>query len=174
MTVERVSWAFRQYATRLTPVGEYRRWWLEIAVGSPTEPLLVVVMEMSKSELRYERLTRRAEARESFTFKGQPFEMAPEVTGGLDSQTLKYQMPTLDTVMVQEGEVLETGSIWPVVRSPDGVDVDLALIAQSDTESARGRWRLRPSRADGVPAAYSFLLSGRRSGHLPWPGAKGS
>jgi hypothetical protein len=162
VVVEHVGWAFRDYSTRLTVARRFRTWWLEIALRSTGEPLLVVVVERNSHESRYQRLSHRADATECFTYRGRHFDAEP---CDPEDGAPEYEVPSLETVLVRGGDTLMTGWAWPVLRDRCGADVELVLLAQSDSESVRGRWRVRAGRTGGLPDGYSFLATGRWSMH---------
>ena len=165
--VDSVEWRFRRYATREHPAGEYRNYWLAVTLRCPDAPVMAIRVQRSRRGLDFQRLTRRRTAEAVFTFVDHPFEVVPTVSESDRDARLGFDTSSFGVAHVRVGDVLQTGCLWPVVGNDDGSMTNLELLAVSDTKTIRGRWRLRPGQALGLPPEFSFLGAGHWSGSQP-------
>lgn len=94
-------------------------------------------------------------------------------TGGgahinVEDKILKENPKSLVTIRILKESIMLTGDLihLATVRSAMEINAKLLMIDQADTESTHGRWRLKSSFREKLPANQKFLHEGRIAGKL--------
>jgi hypothetical protein len=153
-------WEARLKATRAPHYIPVTTYTLKLTLNAE-QPFLLVWINRSRRRIEYAKTWRHDAAveLEIELLYFEDWELAQQVTVGLGQVGAGLDGP----VSLQTG-VLYDWAIDPVFHYDRK---QMLLIALSDTENIRGRWRLKPAFRETLPAWLGFLSTGRCSGSAP-------
>ncbi len=180
------EWRSKTVATRTPEVGWHEQWQLDFRFECTSSPILLALIVQLHNGGTYDRLHRsNADHAPSLRLSFAPrdwFEsdvvditLSQSGQGGsalastqVRDRQLKSDPRDVVNVPVAASATTQTGGVCHLAAVPSlGFTAKVVVLAKSDTENARARWRVRNNFAEGLPELYGFLLQGRLSGDLP-------
>jgi hypothetical protein len=180
------TWSSRRVVTRQPTHGEYEQWQAELNLVCPSSPfLLALVLRTSDSKGSYGRIHRSsADYQAAVKLSFRPFSWHDSLgvqlallqtqgksTGdgvrlGMRDRDLSADPRAIVKLLADSTDEHHTGAILRLAEIGPDITAEAFVITKSDTQAARGRWRVRWEQAASLPPLYGFLGSGSQHGEL--------
>jgi hypothetical protein len=180
------TWSSRRVVTRQPTYGEYEQWQAELNLVCPSSAfLLALVLRTSDSKGSYGRIHRSsADYQAAVKLSFRPFSWhdpvrvqlallqaqgkstSDGVRLGVRDRDLRAHPRGIVNLLADSTDEHHTGAILRLAEIGADITAEAFVITKSDTQAARGRWRVRREQVAFLPPIYSFLGSGRQHGDL--------